>query len=257
MVFEKRSGFTLVELLVVVGIIAVLVAILLPALQKARTQAVAVACGSNLRQAGIALMMYANDNKGNVCPYFKDAGGGIFLWPSIITANSVLSTKGYLQPGPVFGCPASIYAAQDSKIYGKIGFPAQYFGYGMYTPITGTAGFSDPQKVAKAFVLAPPPATRPLICLIPMPKARNSSQLVLMTDSATTQASQFAHNGAAILADQGGPGYGAYIQMPHNKACNTLFFDGHVERTTPLDLHNLPLKMTKYMDHNFQVKTLP
>lgn len=63
-VARNRAAFTLVELLVVIGIIALLMSILLPALNKARRSSREVQCMSNLRQFGLGFQMYANDSKG-------------------------------------------------------------------------------------------------------------------------------------------------------------------------------------------------
>ena len=84
---EEKEAFTLVELLVVIGIIALLIAILMPALSRARKQALAVSCASNARQLTLATLCYANDWKEKFPNAYGSPAPG---WYSTIWLNNML-----------------------------------------------------------------------------------------------------------------------------------------------------------------------
>jgi prepilin-type N-terminal cleavage/methylation domain-containing protein len=65
---QQRSGFSLVELIVVIGIIAILIGLLLPSLKKVQGQALSVNCKANLKTIGVHMMVYSNENKGWLFP---------------------------------------------------------------------------------------------------------------------------------------------------------------------------------------------
>jgi prepilin-type N-terminal cleavage/methylation domain-containing protein/prepilin-type processing-associated H-X9-DG protein len=126
-----RSGFTLIELLVVISIIAILAGMLLPSLGHARASARAISCVNNLRQLGIAVQMYWDDNNGRInALYAMFPTWGSTNWPLAWTA----SIYPYLKTTKVFRDPGRpIWMASEQVDY-YINIVQPYLDAGTATP---------------------------------------------------------------------------------------------------------------------------
>jgi len=240
-----RRGFTLTEVLIVLGLIIVLISLFLPVLTRARAAARQAACLSNLRQMGLAWTIYLNENKGRLpdyawnIPATPDGNGWDDYWPGILQTYKVR--------GQALLCPAAnepIPYAQLNKGFGNVNYAwtgafssagtvgrlneglAQISSYGYNRYLTAAGGFA--RDTAATRITAARGITRiPVFfdCTAVDARPVNGSEIKPVEIPPNLRGDGFA---------LGAPEHWRFLIARHGRGVNVFFADGSA-RWNPLE----------------------
>ena len=245
LLFQRRThSFTLIELLVVIAIIAILAAVLLPSLSKARDRGRSTNCLNNLKQITIANLLYAEANKELLVPYATDMlSTNRHRWCG---TSKTSSNNGSSASYDNSDSPLAQYIGGSGKISQcntlkdpPVSFEMNCGGYG-YNTLVGTRYPDEysPEAFASGF---------------PVKRIRRVSKKIMFADSAImvdkngNWSSSPTHHGysASIEAPGGSWTMNSTMHFRHNKRAAISFCDGHAE--------TMPLLDSAYGDERYQL----
>ena len=237
---EDCRAFTLIELLVVIAIIAILAALLLPVLSRAREKARATQCGNNMRQIMLATKLYLDDHEGVMIPLWVEQGAPgwgswtydaatfVIQWPDFLWWPDKLRLDGYAPAPKLFDCPTLTQPATGGRggsvsDINSLGIGMNYPEYGWISP---AAGFPFPVYTTSKENQVSQPGQSIVFA--------DAGQISNPEETNPDNWQEVAATGCAyfrVPSDTKDFPVGDSRSVPrHDRQVNAAFFDGHVQR---------------------------